>query len=69
MNFQGQRLEEAYFVTCVDAASRYALCIPIVDRTNVVLFIEESITQFMSVLNRPLGSLYPIMLRSTSPMT
>lgn len=53
MNFRGQRLENAYFVTCIDAASRYAICIPIVDRTKVVPFIEASITQFMSTFNSP----------------
>lgn len=53
LNFQGHRLDESYFVTCVDAASRYAMCIPIVDRTKVVPFIESSITQFMSIFNLP----------------
>lgn len=32
-NYNGQRLDEAYFITCIDTASRYALCNTITDRT------------------------------------
>lgn len=53
VKFRGHRLYDAYFVTCVDTASRYAMCIPIVDRTKVVPFTESRITQFMSIFNRP----------------
>lgn len=51
LNFQGHRIDEAYFVTYIDSASRYAMC-PIVNRTKVVPFIESSITQFMTIFNR-----------------
>lgn len=47
-NQHGQELEGAYFVACVDAASRYALFIPHTDRTKVIPFIEQSIAQFMT---------------------
>lgn len=53
INVDGKRIDEAYFVTCLDAASRYSLCIPIVYRTMILPFIEESIIQFISVFNRP----------------
>lgn len=53
-NHNGQRLYEAYFVTCIDTASRYAICVPIVKRTEVVPFIEKCIAQFISIFNTPL---------------
>lgn len=53
INFQGHRPDEAYFVTCVDTASRHAMRFPIVDRTKVVPFIDNSITAFMIIFNKP----------------
>lgn len=52
-NYNGQRLDDAYFITCIDAASRYAVCVPIIDRTEAVPFIQQCITQFMSIFNKP----------------
>lgn len=52
-NYNGERLKEAYFITCIDAASRYEICIPITDRTKVVPFVEQYSTQFMSIFNKP----------------
>lgn len=40
-------------MTCLDAASRYAYCIPILDRTKVVPFIQHCILMFMDIFNKP----------------
>lgn len=52
-NYNGERLDDAYFITCIDAASRYAICVPITDRKKVVPFIEKCISQFMTIFNKP----------------
>lgn len=41
-NFDGARLDNAYFFTCVDASSRYAFVLPIDKWTEVQLFVEKN---------------------------
>lgn len=53
INFKGERMDQPYFVTCLDAASRYAYCVPLKDRTQVVPFIQQCVLLFMDVFNKP----------------
>lgn len=53
LNFEGERLREAYFVTGVDAASRFAFCIPIQKRTQVLDFVHESLQHYTRIFNKP----------------
>lgn len=53
INFKVERLEKACFVTCLYAASIYAYCVQIHDRTKLMPFTEQCVLMFMDVFNKP----------------
>lgn len=57
LKFNGQRLENPYFVACIDIASRYAFTIPMEARTEVIPFVEKTVKQYIDVFGKPLASL------------